>query len=197
MWSRRTPCFSPVGLRWAFDAFGDVSVGALSRPEASAIDAAWMRSRLADDQHTFEWSAIRAHPKRCTFKLEQVVGGNRSVMAAFAVYRKLRRLPIVGDVLRLDFFEVHPNLRAQGYGRLAFAMIATMALDQRAKAIVLAASRLPAKKSPLDFYVHLGGIAAKTVGWRGPRGETDLVPTRFDSATLVGLQGEIDAYRQR
>lgn len=197
MWSKRTPCFSPAGLRWAFRAFGDISVGALSGPEALAIDVAWTPGRLAEDQHTFEWSAIRAHPKRCTFKLEQLVGGTRRVMAAFAVYRKLRRLPTAGDVLRLDFFEVDPKLRDKGYGRLAFAMIATVALEQRAKAIVLAASRLPAKKSPLDFYVHLGGIATKTVGWRGPRGETDLAPARFDSATLEGLQGEIDAYRQR
>lgn len=197
MWSKRTPCFSPVGLRWAFKAFGDISVGSMSGADAAAVDAVWMPNRLADDQHTFEWSAIRSHPKRCTFKLEQLVGGTRSVMAAFAVYRKLRRLPLVGDVLRLDFFEVDPKLREKGYGKLAFAMIATMALDQRAKAIVLAASRLPANKSPLDFYVHLGGIAAKTIGWRGPRGETDLAPARFDSATLKGLQGEIDAYRQR
>jgi len=63
-----------------------MEVTALSRSEASRIDEAWIEHRFVGDQHTFAWSAIRAHAKRCSFKVELWAGGAAPVVvAAFAV----------------------------------------------------------------------------------------------------------------
>jgi len=72
-----------------------------------------------------------------------------------------------------------------------------MAIELRAKAVVLAAGRLPKERAPTAFYVALGGTQAKTAGWRVPRGRHELSPVRFESAKLKELKERIDAYRQR
>ncbi len=166
----------------------------MSHQEAEGVDCAWIPQRLEVDAHRFEWSAIRKHAKRCSFKVERHSDGQAEIVAAFAVFRKLRSLHAGRTALRLDFFEVAPIVRTKGYGALGFAMVETFALAVGANTVVLGASDQPRERSPKAFYKALGGTVAKTRGWTAPR---DLSPIRFDLVILTELKERIDAYRKR
>ncbi len=90
------------------------------------------------------------------------------------------------QVYRLDYFEVHPELRGGLLGVFALAVIASRALELGCDGMVLAS--LP---GATKFYAEAGGIEGPVDGWKAAR---SLVPFTFERPALESLREKSDEF---
>lgn len=178
------PLPPPSGLHgrlWEVDGVGQVAVQLPRKETLADVDRTWSALRPENHQNIhWRWEAIlRGRPERLT-----IVDAASQIVAIWCSkkYRPLR-LP-EGKFYRLDYLEVHPQLRGGDLGLFALSMVAARAIELECDGLVLAS--LPGTKK---FYEESGGEQRMPDGWEIGRG---LVPFVFLRQVLEQLKEEAD-----
>lgn len=154
--------------------------------DVQTADAVWGQSRRATDTHGWEWERVLAETDDCVYQLSSPA---YPLAALIGLHRRELKLS-AGRFRRLNYFQIAPDLRAMGVGRLALAIAGRMVLDAGAEGLVICA--LPAPKL-IEWYVAAGGAREAPPGWQAPK---TLVPICFDAAKLATLAGYADAFQE-
>jgi hypothetical protein len=144
------------------------------------IDTTWPALRPKHHQGIhWKWADIlKKHPEKLA-----LIDRTSRIVALWAS-RKHRPLRLAeGNCYRLDYFEIHPELRGGELGVFSLSLIAARAIELGCSGMVLGS--LP---GAAQFYKNLGGEQRRVDGWT-----TTISGTIFLSyATLVDLKEGAD-----
>jgi hypothetical protein len=176
--------------RYDVPTLGTVEVTEATNDDCEAIDGLWPKLRRPTDLHQpWRWAQIAYKAEECVAIFRDGVA-----LAIWASFRPVITLPD-GCYYRLDYLEMHPELRGtetgQVVGAFLLAAISMRSTEVGAAGIVLKAFQVP---GIIKYYTAAGAEQRLPRGWNCER---LLVPLVFEKEPFDRLVEYADALLQR
>ncbi len=175
---------------WDISEFGigveKVALVAASIETLDQIDETWPAARRQTDVST-DWCWVKLGLKRSE-RYALIDLRDRRPLAVWCS-KEPPTITLDGSIYyRLDYVEIHPELRGGPFGVFVFGAIAARALECNAVGVVLAAFAVP---KLAESYLAKGATQGAPKGWNYHK---TLLPFTFDEGALRRLKDGLDGF---